>query len=300
MIAWTEKFPNRLKPLAYFRLLKASYQYDDHLGLCFKKGLVPCPVKKTGDRRFLETLKDSRKGQRGFVLGNGPSLKKMNLRCLKDELTIGSNGVYQLFDEIGFSTDYLLFEDIVQTELRRKDIPKIKGARKLAASYNSYAFPRDEETFFMNVRPWNDFYREQVFPEFSTDFAAIVYLGGTVTYIALQLAFHLGCDPVYLIGVDHSYGDLAQHFPPGKIKITKENIDLVRRCHFSEDYYQIGDVLGVPYVELQNQAYQKARDVFEENGRTLINAGVDSQLDVYPRADFETLFVEKNGSIRQS
>ncbi len=69
-------------------------------------------------------------GKRCFILGNGPSLKKMNLDCLKDEITIGSNGIYRFFKEMGFATNFLLFEDVEQTEIRVQIFIKSKGQSK--------------------------------------------------------------------------------------------------------------------------------------------------------------------------
>lgn len=120
---------------------------------------------------------------------------------------------------------------------------------------------------------------------FSRDFADIVYLGSTVTYLCLQLAYHLGCDPVYIIGVDHNYGRLPELFPPGKITITEENIYLIQGLHFRNNYYKIGDQIGVPHIAYQEAAYGKAREEFEAAGRKIYNAGIDSKLDVFEKCD---------------
>ncbi len=192
--------------------------------------------------------------------------------------------------EWGFSTHYLLFEDIEQTELRGPELHRIRNVVKLAALYNAYAIRPDANTYFFNARYGNKPYWREMAPRFSTDFADIVYLGSTVTYIALQLAFYLGCDPVYLIGVDHDYGELSKRYPPGKITITEENYPLVQQCHFSGRYYTIGDQIGVPDVARQEQAYAMARSVYESHGRQVLNASLCSKLDAFERADYASLF----------
>ncbi len=116
-------------------------------------------------------------------------------------------------------------------------------------------------------------------------------IGSTITYIALQLAFHLGFDHVYLIGIDHNYGKLSELFPPGKITISKENIHLVNKCHFDKNYYKIGDQIGVPHVKLQNEAYMKADEVFKQHSKCVYNAGIDSQLNVFDKISYNSLFV---------
>lgn len=289
MIVWTKNYPQRNKVFGYSRLLRARYAFFDHytikrVGFRFELSV------KDGYQRIFRKWRNKHKGKRCFILGNGPSLNEMDISLLKNEITIGSNGIYKNFDKWGFTTDYLLFEDVVQTELRSNDIPKIKGPVKLAAIYNSYAFRKDETTFFMNVRLSDKFYWDNLAPCFSEDFSEIVYLGSTVTYLALQLAYHLGFDEVYLIGVDHDYGELPKLFPPGKITITEDNIHLVKGLHCDENYYKIGDMIGVPYVDYQNEAYEKARNVFEVHGRKVFNAGVGGKLEAFERKSFVDLF----------
>ena len=40
--------------------------------------------------------------RRCFVIGNGPSLNKLDMTKLKDEVTIGSNGLYLNYEKMGF------------------------------------------------------------------------------------------------------------------------------------------------------------------------------------------------------
>lgn len=299
MIPWRPDFPARRKPLGYLRLLRARHRFHDRVrpGLRVEPiarlgGLqLPRPrlIDVLGDKSRLARLRDRHAGRRCFVVGNGPSLAAMNLAPLRNEVTIGSNGIYSRFGAWGFSTDYLLFEDMEQTELRGPDIPGIRGPLKLAGLHNAYAFRPDKDTVFFNARLGDSFYWNRLAPVFGRDFSEIVYLNSTVTTIGLQLAFHLGCDPVVLIGVDHDYGRLPELFKPGKIRITEENIELVRGCHFDPNYYQVGDLIGVPNVKLQEQGYRAARHAFEQDGRRVLNATVGGRLECFERADYTEL-----------
>jgi 6-hydroxymethylpterin diphosphokinase MptE-like len=290
MIVWKQAFPKYKRPLGYLRLLKARRHFYDTISIKFG---LPLGLKFTinsGYQRSMWRWHNRYKGQRCFVIGNGPSLAEMDISQLKDEITIGSNGIYKKFPEWRFSTNYLLFEDIEQTELRGPQIHTIKKTIKLAAIHNAYAFKADKNTFFFNARLGTRHYWDHIAPMFSTNFADIVYLGSTVTTIGLQLAFYLGCDPVYIIGVDHDYGELPKLFPPGKITVTKDNYHLVQQCHFDNDYYKIGDKIGVPNIKLQNEAYTEAKRIFESNKRNIINAGVCSKLNIFKKCDYNSLF----------
>lgn len=292
MLAWTPNFPKSALPLAYWRLLRARHGYFDRVGLKFGPGGLPHFTHRPGSQQRLALMRNKHQGRRCFIIANGPSLQQLDMKKLRSELTLGCNGIYQAFPDWGFHTSYLLFEDIEQLELRRHDVGKVKGPIKLAALYNAYAFKPDRQTIFFNAPRMRGqlYYWQDLYPQFSTDFAAIVHLGSTVTYIMLQLAYHLGCDPVYLIGLDHDYGELPKLFPPGKITITEENIELIRGLHFSNQYYQIGDQIGVPDVARQEAAYRKAREAFEADGRQILNASAHTALDVFERCDFNSLF----------
>lgn len=279
-----------MRPLGYLRLLRARHRYFDTLRLGLGGPLGLTLKSREGYQRRMWRWRNRYAGRRCFILGNGPSLAQTDVWPLRREITIGLNAVYKLFEEWGFKTTYLLLEDIEQTELRGPDLPFVRGLTKLAALYNAYAFAADRETFFFNARLGNPQYWRDMAPRFSRDFADIVYLGSTVTYIALQLAHYLGCGPVYLVGVDHDYGELAERFPPGKITITEENAAMVRTCHFNAGYYEVGDVIGVPDVKRQNEAYAEARRVFEEDGRRVYNATLGGKLEAFERVDYGTLF----------
>lgn len=286
-IVWTKNFPKSERFMGYLRLLLARYRYHNRIVMT-RRGLREAP----GYKAAIKSWRNKYKGRRCFVIGNGPSLNKMDLAPLKNEITIGCNAIYKNFAQWGWHTDYLLFEDIEQTELRRKDIPGVQGPVKLLGLHNAYAIRPDENTFFMNVRNLDAAFMDEQFPQFSEDFGHIVHLASTVTYIGLQLAWHLGCDPVYLIGVDHNYGELPRLYPPCKITITEDNYDLVRGIHVQKDYYKIGDVIGVPPVDYMEAGYRKAREAFEEDGRRVFNAGLDSKLEVFEKTDFAGLFAK--------
>lgn len=291
MIVWTPLFPAYKRPLGYWRLVMARYRYFVHYGLC--KGLHlgwGRPHKKPGYQLVLRSWRNKYQGRRCFILGNGPSLAKMNLDPLRHEITMGCNAIYKKYPEWGWHNNYLFFEDTEQTEIRGPEIGKVKGPIKLAATYNAYAFKADSDTLFFEARRADPFYWQHLHPRFSDEFEHIVYIASTVTYIALQFAYHLGCNPVYLIGVDHNYGRLNEFFEPGKIEVTEENYPLVQQCHYDPNYYKIGDVIGVPHLNLMEDGYRKAREVFEANGRQIFNAGIDSHLDIFERCDYEALF----------
>src|SRR5450755_988970 len=55
----------------------------------------------------LRGMRDRCWGKRAFIIGNGPSLREMDLSPLAGKYTFGANRIYLAFDELGFHTTFL-------------------------------------------------------------------------------------------------------------------------------------------------------------------------------------------------
>lgn len=292
LIVWSDKYPKSEYVWGARRLNAARKRFGERLALAPK---WPPMTRKPGDMARLEALRGTCADKEIIVLGNGPSLAHLDPELLDGRISIGSNGVYELFPKWGRTTDYLIMEDVEQVEERGKafrDVPSMGGRalKKLAALHTAHALPRPwpDDLYFFNARYTTDAgYYDEWGPHFSEDFASLVWLGSTVTYISLQLAWYLGAKTVYLAGVDFSYGPLEAMFKPGKITITPENIDLVQQCHFIKDYHKVGHTIGVPHSARQRRAYALAARIFERDGRRIINLTPDTKLDVFKRGDMD-------------
>jgi len=290
MLAWnTSKTPKLRQVIYQLRIAQAQLCYFDHFAFRVGKLGLPMPAKIKGHQSRLAALRNKYRNRPCTIICNGPSLATVDPGIIRKTVSIGCNGVYKRFEDWGFSTDFLVFEDVEQFELRAPEICQLQGPQKMAALYNAYALPSRKGWLFFNAPRCsaNGYYWSEldIYPQFSEDFASVVHLGNTVTYIMLQLAFHLGCNPVYIVGLDHNYGKLPALFPPGKIKVTEENYPLVRECHFEPSYYKIGDVIGVPWVEKQELAYAKAVEVFASHSRKLINVSNTTKLHLVKKIE---------------
>ena len=156
-----------------------------------------------GSRMTLESLRGFYAGKRAFILGNGPSLKSLDLSKLRDEVTFGTNGLFYLFDEMGFKPTYYVVEDKLFAEDRAREVNEIRGTTKIFGHYLRYCFEDSEDVLWADVK--FDFREYPGFPHFSRDCAEHLWVGGTVSYLCMQLAYHMGFQDVYLIGFDHSY-----------------------------------------------------------------------------------------------
>lgn len=238
----------------------------------------------TANERRLLGLKDLHRGKRAFILGNGPSLNLCDLRLLKNEITFGVNGIFLNREKMGFDPTYYVVEDEFIAEDRAADINQIKGPLKFFGNYLDYCIADQPDVIWLNLRM--DYGPYPGFPHFSRNVARTVWVGGTVTYVCLQLAHYMGFSNVYLIGFDHSYKI------PADAKITGETITSQSNDpnHFSETYFGKGYRWHDPMVERMEQAFCRARDIYSAAGRHIFNATVGGKLEVFERVSYNSLF----------
>lgn len=272
-----KKILNRIaKKIWYTRATSPSLRY------IFASKFFPL----TSNERLLSEFKDKHKGERCFIIGNGPSLNKLDLTKLKNEYTFGVNAIYTNYDNMGFYPTYYVVEDTYVAEDRSQEINDYKESMKFFGNYLKYCLVPDEKTILLDVIVKYKEYRN--FPHFSTDALAKVYVGGSVTYLCMQLAYFMGFKEVYLIGFDHSYNI------PKDAVIYDNNLSILSvsddLSHFSKDYFGKGKRWHNPQVDRMEKAYRKAKVYFDNDGRKIYNATRGGKLEVFERVDYDTLF----------
>lgn len=238
----------------------------------------------TGNERRLKQLKNAHRGERAFVIGNGPSLNQMDLRLLKDEITFGVNAIYLNYEKMGFSPTYYVVEDVFVAEDRADEINELQEPIKFFGNYLRYCLEDTQNTLWMNIRVNYDEYDD--FPNFSRNAARMLWVGGTVSYLSLQLAYFMGFSEVYLVGFDHSYQIPADaRVNGGKILSTSDDPN-----HFDPSYFGKGYRWHDPNVARMEKSLLKARKEFQLAGRKIFNATAGGNLEVFERVDYLSLF----------
>lgn len=239
------------------------------------------PVRPNEER--IQRWQNIYRGERAFLIGNGPSLNKCDLSFLKDEITIGVNSIFLKQDELGGLPTHYVVEDFFVAEDRAQQINALRGTNKWFGNYLSYTL-EDADAHWLNVRMRYDDYRG--FPYFSKDAARQVWAGGSVTYICMQLAFYLGVRELYLIGFDHHY------IVPETTDIEGNNLTSLGDDpnHFDKTYFGKGLRWHDPKTDRMELGYKRAARTFKEYGRNIYNATVGGRLDVLERRDYSDLF----------
>lgn len=238
------------------------------------------------NRSRLRRLHNAYLNHRCFIIGGGPSLAETDLRPLANEITIGSNALFLIFDRMGFIPTFYTVEDNLVAEDRAEQINEITGTTKLFPRALSRFLCFDKNTIFLQ---FNSKYSDNLnfeFPEFSGRLNKCVYFGGTITYLNLQLAYYIGCREVYLLGVDHNY-QLPPDTDINEDKVIISKIEDVN--HFHPDYFGPGFRWHNPKVHRMEKAYISAKKFAEKQGMKIYNATKNSKLEVFPRVSYESI-----------
>lgn len=221
----------------------------------------------------IKELKDKHKGDRCFLLGSGPSLNDTNLSLIKDEIKFGVNTLYRGFDKFNLSCKYFGIGDRkvwVQhaSHILNLDVELFLGG---FAAYD-YMFNKMKYTDVKIKNPHiiNHLGKMWTTGKFSTDLAQGAYNGDTVIIdIGLQACYYMGFDKVYLLGVDCDYTGL--HRFDG---LPTENATG-------------GGVSG--NYDPQFKAYNICKEMYETNGREIVNATNGGKLEIFRRESLEEL-----------
>jgi len=225
-------------------------------------------------QRELSRFHDIHRGDRCFILGNGPSLKRTDLSLIRNEYTFGMNRIYLLFPALGWVTSYYVSINTLVIEQCSQDISGLTMPRFI--TWRGRRWVGGEGIYFLDTD-----YTEPA--TFSKDIRGRIFEGSTVTYTALQIAFYMGFEEVILVGIDHSFTSKGR---PNETLVSEGD----DHNHFSADYFGKGFKWQLPDLEASEQAYRLAKAAFEKNGRRILDATVDGKLEIFEKVDYRSLF----------
>lgn len=202
--------------------------------------------------------------QQCVIIGNGPSLRETDLSLLRDRNTFGLNRINLLFDELGAPTTFHVAVNRVLIEQCATDFAEIQSPQFLSWQSRDHLRPGHRPTFLQSIRG----------PGFSTDVRSGVWEGSTVTYVAMQLAFHMGFRSVVLVGLDHRFASTG----PANQLVTSNGDD---PNHFDPNYFGRGFRWQLPDLVTSELAYSHARVAFERAGGEIIDATVGGACEVF-------------------
>lgn len=226
------------------------------------------------------------RGQRCFVLGNGPSLNRTDLGRLEGETTFGVNGI---FLAEGFRPTFYVATSATYWRQHVEEIRRVDCERRFLPSDTRTLASQVPTSWLRHRRPRYYGLLGDLRPipaAFSRRPDRLVFGGGTVLYVCLQLALHLGFETAILLGVDHDYG-------AGKGRNTDKRagsyLENTGNLHFSDSYHTAPVRFHLD-LEAIERAFELARQAFAADGRQILNASPGSKLETLPLVDYDSLF----------
>ncbi|MFI3163959.1 MAG: 6-hydroxymethylpterin diphosphokinase MptE-like protein [Bacillota bacterium] len=222
----------------------------------------------------LELIKESFKGKRCIIIGNGPSLTIGDLEKVQTEITFASNKIFDVFNQTSWRPNYYAIFDYV--------LPKNKNVQSKASLFGcdmkffkrqSYLYAKNIKGNNCYINTWvNNKYLKN--PKFSDDLLSGIYGLGTVTYVLIQIAAYMGFTEIYLIGVDNQYSHMT----------TKDG--QVVENHGAKSYFvnsEDSDKRVPAAIWEMDIAYMSAKNFCDKNGIKIFNATRGGNLEVFDR-----------------
>ena len=226
----------------------------------------------------LTDWKNKYKGQRAFIIGNGPSLNQTDLSRLRHEFTFGLNRIFLMFPALGFNTSCLVSVNDLVIEQSFREINSLPIPKFLSWRSHRFFAPSSELSSLPIF-----LYTTYESPKFAMDARDRLWEGATVTTVALQLAYHMGFGQVILIGVDHNFASKGE----ANKTVVSDGAD---PNHFSAGYFGKGFRWQLPDLDASEIGYRLAREAYEKDGRQVLDATIGGKLTVFPKVDYNSLF----------
>ncbi len=227
-------------------------------------------------RRELLRLKDSQKGKRCFIIGNGPSLQAEDLTRLRDEFCFAANRIYKVYDKTVWRPRFYCAQDPIILNQSHQEMSALDGL-KLIVTNSSRKTGLVKGALYTRMRDL-DYYPD--LPTFSEDIPSFVGEGFTVTYTCLQVAAYMGFKEIYLLGCDHNYP--VQQRADGTLYETG-----AKTGHFYDDNGE--KKYPIAQYDKQNLAFEKTKIYCENAGIAVFNATRGGKLEIFPRVDFDQI-----------
>ena len=229
----------------------------------------------------LEALRGLGEGRRAFLIGNGPSLARMDLSPLADEfvcvVNMGVRGIGTLVPRADMHVvmdvnRYRRFAREIEDLCERHAVPYRFLNLRMRRRWRLER--RGARPFFCIVNP-EKFAINQPAPDLAGGLVT-----GNVVLSAGMLLDHMGFSEIYLLGCDLDYSTSGEYFyAMGEADLTHEKDPDVRARRSG--------------VDLAPQQFAAFRAHVEKRGRSIFNAGEGGKLECIPRVSFKSIFDAK-------
>jgi len=235
-------------------------------------------------KKFWESNKNKHKGERVFIVCNGPSLNYNDLDLLSEEFTIACNKIYLAYDNTNWRPTYLSVTDRILWPKISKEIFNLNSSVILTSNL----FSNNDQSIFIKTLGYFKNYKKL---NFSFDMNYGAFSGLTVTYLNLQIAAHLGFKEIFLIGCDHFYEE-ENIKSKGSFKNMPKTVEHNKNNHFHPDYRKKGEKVNYADIALMTEAYENAKKELSKKNIKVYNASRKTSLNTFEKVNLDMLFTK--------
>jgi hypothetical protein len=239
-------------------------------------------LKLKNNRETFGALKGKHRGERCFIIGNGPSLRVQDLEALKDAgfISFASNRIYGVYANTDWRPDYY---GIIDYQV----IEEIKGDLNDVIQQSSLSFYP-----FRKRKLLQDFNRVVLLPLFESKkpFAfgkTTVFISDnpetglcvkpSISMIQIQMAMYMEFSEIYLLGMDNHYVPTGSNRDNYADFIKPMDKKVMVNPFRSEE-------MDIVFTMCKNRAF--------ERGIKIMNATRGGKLEIFDRIDFDDLIAK--------
>ncbi|WP_114418147.1 6-hydroxymethylpterin diphosphokinase MptE-like protein [Marinospirillum perlucidum] len=162
--------------------------------------LSTCMTYDPCDENIFQKIKNRHKDEPAVIIGNGPSLNNYNLHTIKRKIIkFACNGI---FDISNIQFDYYFALDDLAAKLWGKKIKTSNAEKYFPANLDSKKWTKKVDT---NLSLYPSCYRKKSNSTYFDLENNGIETSHTVALPMIQFAVHMGCNPIYLVGIDLDY-----------------------------------------------------------------------------------------------
>ena len=247
--------------------------------LFWKSQLLIDPYIYSNSLKYWKNSKNSLLGKRGFVIGNGPSLRMNDLDKIKNDFSIASNKIYLAFNETDWHPNICTIADRLLWNKIKYEFQNHFSQIFISSSFFDY--PNNIDCIKIPLLGEWKGHKSII----SNNILDGIYTFRTITIANLQIAMHLGLNPIYIIGCDHYYSG-EDSSSESNIKTTVEK----QSNHFIKGYREEGEKVNYAPIEIMTSGYNYVEEFAKKNNIKIYNATRGGYLESFERIDFDQLF----------
>lgn len=217
----------------------------------------------------LKDFSDTKRSETAVLIGNGPSLRKVDFSLFEGQDVFISNYAIKNPELNKYAkgiavTNYLVAE-------QEPYFFQMGPHWRFFPLWLSNTFSPDNQTVFLNAVGGD--------LNFSANVEKCIHWHSTVSFFWLQILYHAGYKKILMTGFDNSYHQ-APNAKEGDLIRQKEDDD----NHFDKSYFK-GKTWQAADTSKMEDTYVLSKKFYESDGREIVNCTVGGKLEIFRRAN---------------